>query len=103
MKFTSEIINTANSIYNKFKMNGQVNTSNWKLMKSESYKQCFRYFKAIVKKAINFIKLSGEVVCRKIDYVSVFTDYPNFDKDRFFAWDLEASKVISFYPYQIIN
>ena len=102
MKFNKEIVNIANGIYSDLKASGRVIKSNWRLMKSVSYKQAFQFAKSILKEAITFVKLSGEVVCRKIDYVSKFTDYKNFDKSRFFAWDLEANKIISFYPYQLI-
>lgn len=101
MKFTKEIVATANRIYGGFKKAGQVSKDNWRHLKSEAYKRTFAYMKGIVRGVIEFTKLSGEYVCRKIDYVSKFTEYCDFDKGRFFAWDLEAKKIISFYPWQL--
>jgi hypothetical protein len=101
MKFTSEIVKTANKIYKGFKDAGQISKENWRHLKSEAYKRCFAYVKSVVSGVVEFTKLSGEYVCRKIDYVSKFTQYSDFDKGRFFAWDLEAKKIISFYPWQL--
>lgn len=101
MKFTSEIVKVSNSIYKGFKDAGRVSKENWRHLKSEAYKRCFAYVKGVIKGVIEFTKLSGEYVCRKIDYVSKFTKYPDFEKGRFFAWDLEANKIISFHSWQL--
>ena len=102
MKLNANIVKNAWAIYRQKKEKGLVSKSNWRQILSDAYRQVFKYLKGCFNNLINFIKIDGTVTMRKVDLVSKYTQYNDYEKGRFFMWDIENKKVITLHPWQLI-